>query len=246
MFLIFFLTINASQPSKTAVFPSQVRPLLNTYLFPKTDGDIPQKGVQCNTSMPWAYTAAKGNDGSAWIFLYKQTLSNINYLKDKLYYNKLGEILCKRMGLLYLGSDSGVFQRKETLEMLMSVFSPLVKKDLLKTIEFDRHYHHAGRKELLRTKNGLKYRSGSDVGNGQGLQYIGNGKNLENVRKLIKQFDAAKVGSGVKNPESVSIPPTVAAPPVAVPPVEPKYLIAPNYIVHIPIVASEKGQGVVK
>lgn len=242
MFLIFFLTINASEPSKTAVFPSQVRPLLNAYLFAKTDGDIPQKGAQCNTSMPWAYTAAKGNDGSAWIFLYKQKLSNINYLTDKLYYNKLGETLCKHMGLLYLGSDSGVFQRKETLEMLMSVFSPLVKKDLLKTIEFDRHYHHAGRKELIRTKNGLKYRSGSDVGNGQGLQYIGTGKNLENVRKLIKQFDTAKVGSGAKNAEKpVSIPPTVA-----VPPVEPKYLIAPNYIVHIPIVAPEKGQGVAK
>ncbi len=143
-------------------------------------------GVKSN-GIPWAYTFGKAGDGSAWIFLYQQKLSEGEYFRDRLYYNKLGEILCRRMGVVYLGSDSGVFQRKETFETLLNAYDLPIKTKLTATFEFDRRYHHAGRKELIRTKGGFKYRDGIDVGNGQGLQYIGNGGNMENVAQLLSR-----------------------------------------------------------
>ena len=146
-----------------------------------------QHHVVKSNGIPWAYTFGQAEDGSAWIFLYQQKLSEGQYFRDRLYYNKLGEILCRRMGLVYLGSDSGVFQRKETFEILLNAYNLPIKTKLSASFEFDRRYHHAGRKELIRTKSGFKYRDGIDVGNGQGLQYIGNGGNLENVAQLLSR-----------------------------------------------------------
>jgi hypothetical protein len=148
---------------------------------------VNQRRVVKSNGIPWAYTFGRARDGSAWIFLYQQKLSEGQYYRDRLYYNKLGEILCRRMGVIYLGSDSGVFQRKETFELLLNTYALPIKTKLTKTFEFDRRYHHAGRKELIRSKGGFKYRNGIDVGNGQGLQYIGNGENLQNVAQLLSR-----------------------------------------------------------
>ena len=148
---------------------------------------VSQRHVVNSNGIPWAYTFGRARDGSAWIFLYQQKLSEGQYYRDRLYYNKLGEILCRRMGVIYLGSDSGVFQRKETFELLLNAYALPIKTKLTKTFEFDRRYHHAGRKELIRTKSGFKYRKGVDVGNGQGLQYTGNGENLQNVAQLLSR-----------------------------------------------------------
>jgi hypothetical protein len=209
-----------------------------------------------STGIPWAYTFGRATDGSAWVFLYQQKLSEGNYFRDRLYYNKLGEILCKRMGIVYLGSDSGIFQRKETFDMLLNVYDLSIKKKLDETFEFDRRYHHAGRKELIRTKSGFEYRHGIDVGNGQGLQYIGHGENLKNVAQLLSgktKFTSA--GAPSAQPGSVSdqspdhpsqqkksiqaIKKTTHRNPsglptvLDIPHIDKKYLLSPDYIIHV-------------
>ena len=216
-----------------------------------------QHHVVKSNGIPWAYTFGKAGDGSAWIFLYQQKLSEGQYFRDRLYYNKLGEILCRRMGVVYLGSDSGIFQRKETFELLLNVYPLPIKTKLAATFEFDRRYHHAGRKELIRTKSGFKYRDGIDVGNGQGLQYIGNGRNLENIAQLLsRKTKALSAGTPSAQPGSVPVQtkpdhqseqkksspsikktsqhnPSGLPSVLDIPGVDKKYLLPPDYIIHV-------------
>ena len=209
------------------------------------------------TSDPFSTGSTGAGDGSAWIFLYQQKLSEGQYFRDRLYYNKLGEILCRRMGVVYLGSDSGIFQRKETFELLLNAYPLPIKTKLAATFEFDRRYHHAGRKELIRTKSGFKYRDGIDVGNGQGLQYIGNGGNLENIAQLLsRKTKALSAGTPSAQPglapvqtkpdhqsekkkSSPSMKKTSQHNPsglpsvLDIPGVDKKYLLPPDYIIHV-------------
>ena len=218
---------------------------------------LKQHQIVKSNGIPWAYTFGKAEDGSAWIFLYQQKLSEGKYFRDRLYYNKLGEILCRRMGVTYLGSDSGVFQRKETYEMLFDSYDLSIKNKLSASFEFDRRYHHAGRKELIRIKGGFKYRDGIDVGNGQGLQYIGNGGNMENVSQLLSrkkkavsagapsaqpgvssehgksahQSDQKKSVQGIKKTsqhDAAGLPSVLH-----IPGIDKKYLVPPDYIIHV-------------
>jgi hypothetical protein len=158
-----------------------------------------QHHVVKSNGIPWAYTFGKAGDGSAWIFLYQQKLSEGQYFRD----------------------------------------------------------HHAGRKELIRTKSGFKYRDGIDVGNGQGLQYIGNGGNLENIAQLLsRKTKALSAGTPSAQPGSVPVQtkpdhqsekkksspsmkktsqhnPSGLPSVLDIPGVDKKYLLPPDYIIHV-------------
>jgi len=146
-----------------------------------------------NIGIPCAYTFAKGADGSAWIFFYEQTLGNEEYLKDKLYYNKIGQTLCLKSGLIYLGSDSGIYQRKDMFNMLVGQFTPNIQAKILKQCQFDQKYHQLGEETVERRHHHLVRRPGFNVGNGQGVVYFDN--HLEGK----KSFVAHKSGGG--NPD---------------------------------------------
>ena len=133
------------------------------------------------------------------------------------------------MGLLYLGSDSGVFQNEATFNLLTSVFDPRVRTDLLKSIGFDRHYHSAGRDVLVRTQAGLKYRHGIDVGNGKGVHFMDTSHSKEGLwvhKAKVMLEEWRRKGEKTKRASSGGVP-------IADSVIDPKYLITPRHIFHI-------------
>jgi hypothetical protein len=73
--------------------------------------------------------------------------------------------------MMYVGSDSGIYQHQSVFDLLLSVFTPEVKAEILKHCEFDNKYHEAFQPEIIYAGEG-KYqaRMGYTAGNGQGLR----------------------------------------------------------------------------
>jgi hypothetical protein len=144
-------------------------------------------GRSKHSRIPCSYTVSRGADGSAWIFFYEQKPGNVEYLKDKLFYNKVGQTISTKMGLTYLGSDSGIYQREDTFKLLISPFNTLTQAKILKQCDFDKQFHQIGRDSLFFKNGKIRYRSGYDVGNGQGLQYAPTEEKPNHGRKIAKR-----------------------------------------------------------
>lgn len=182
-----------------------------------------------NTDIPPSYTFGKGADGSAWVFVYAQTLGNKEYILDKMFYNVVGQAACTQHAITYLGSDSGVFQNKKNFDMFLNSFDPVVKKNLLKQLYFDCTFHQLGEPELLKKKGKILKRSGFNVGNGQGLCLTG--FLIPHPKMATKNtLTPGKAG---------------AAAPSTEPPIEKKYLVAPLRIIYAPPPAPVKSPPVV-
>lgn len=140
---------------------------------PMLVGDIAAAKALNNLKVriPPAYTVCKGPDGGALILFYNQSLSNPKYLENKGYYNVVGKAEGDKRGMTYVGGDSGIYQHRSVFDVLLSVFTPDVKKKILKHCEFDDHYHEAFQPEIIYDeKNSYHARMGYTVGNGHGIR----------------------------------------------------------------------------
>ncbi len=143
-----------------------------------------RKAPHFNGEIPPAYTICKGENGDGMLVAYPQTMGNTEYIRDKVYYNKQGAEVCAKCNMAYVGSDSGVYQRQETFNLLISPFDQSVRDKFLQHVSFDSTFHFLGRPAAFYKGKKLHQRVGFNVGNGQGLVYKG-GSNHLNKDKIF-------------------------------------------------------------